>query len=141
MSEEIADYTKPLPPITRLNRPFWEGTLQGELRLQTCNECGRRWYPASTHCPGCLSRNWEWKPVSGRGKVWSWVRFHQRYFAAFADDLPYNVTMVELDEGVMMISRLDGIADEDIVHDMPVKVAFQPATSDQSVPYFVPAGD
>lgn len=139
MSGELHDYTKPLPPITTLNTPFWEGTKIGELRLQTCNDCGKRWYPPSTHCPGCLSRDWEWKAVSGRGKVWSWVRFHQRYFAAFADDLPYNVTLVELEEGVMMMSRLERINDDQIVCDMPVKVAFHEATGEQSVPYFVPA--
>ncbi len=139
MSSEAQEYAKPLPPITTLNKAFWEGTKQGELRLQTCNDCGQRWYPPSTHCPGCLSRNWEWKAVSGRGKVWSWVRFHQRYFAAFADDLPYNVTLVELEEGVMMMSRLEGIEDDQIVCDMPVKVEFFQATDEQAVPYFVPA--
>ena len=139
MATETQEYTKPLPPVTKLNKPFWEGTKQGELRLQTCNECGQRWYPPSTHCPQCLSRNWEWKAVSGRGKVWSWVVFHQRYFKAFEEDLPYNVTLVELDEGVMMMSRVEGISDEDMKCDMPVKVAFQDATDEQSVPYFVPA--
>lgn len=139
MATETQEYTKPLPPVTKLNKPFWEGTKQGELRLQTCNECGQRWYPPSTHCPQCLSRNWEWKAVSGRGKVWSWVVFHQRYFKAFEEDLPYNVTLVELDEGVMMMSRVEGISDEDMKCDMPVKVAFQDATEEQSVPYFVPA--
>ena len=139
MATETQDYTKPLPPVTKLNKPFWEGTRQGELRLQTCNECGQRWYPPSTHCPQCLSRNWEWKAVSGRGKVWSWVVFHQRYFKAFEEDLPYNVTLVELDEGVMMMSRVEGISDEEMKCDIPVKVAFQDANEEQSVPYFVPA--
>ncbi len=139
MATETQEYTKPLPPVTKLNKPFWEGTKQGELRLQTCNECGQRWFPPSTHCPQCLSRNWEWKAVSGRGKVWSWVVFHQRYFKAFEEDLPYNVTLVELDEGVMMMSRVEGISDEEMKCDMPVKVAFQDATDEQSVPYFVPA--
>jgi hypothetical protein len=136
---QVRQYDKPLPPVTRLNAPFWEGTKLGELRLQTCNECGRQWYPPSTHCPACLSRDWEWRAVSGNGKVWSWVRFHQRYFKAFENDLPYNVTFVELDEGVMMMSTLRGIEDGDIRCDMPVRVAFEEATNEQSVPYFVPA--
>jgi uncharacterized OB-fold protein len=136
---EAKGYEKPLPPITKLNAPFWEGTKHGELRLQTCSDCGKQWYPPSTHCPECLSRNWEWKAVSGKGKVWSWVRFHQRYFASFEKDLPYNVTFVELDEGVMMMTTLRAIEDGDIHSDMPVKVQFENATDEQSVPYFVPA--
>ena len=144
MATDVAEkpgnqYEKPLPPITKLNTPFWEGTKIGELRLQTCNECAHQWYPPSTHCPNCLSRDWEWRAVSGKGKVWSWVRFHQRYFAAFEKDLPYNVTFVELDEGVMMMATLRGIEDSEIRCDMPVTVAFEDATEQQSVPYFVPA--
>jgi uncharacterized OB-fold protein len=139
MATDVSAYTKPLPPITKLNAPFWEGTTQGELRLQTCNECGHQWYPPSTHCPNCLSRDYAWKAVSGRGKVWSWVVFHQRYFKAFEDELPYNVTLIELDEGVMMMSTLRGIEDKDVHCDLPVRVEFEKATDEQSVPYFVPA--
>lgn len=139
MTSTTQEYAKPLPPVTKLNAPFWEGTKKGELRLQTCNECGQRWFPPSSHCPNCLSRDFDWKAVSGRGKVWSWVVFHQRYFKAFADDIPYNVTFVELEEGVMMMSKLEGIEDDQIKCDMPVKVAFEEATDEQSVPYFVPA--
>lgn len=139
MTADVSAYTKPLPPVTKLNAPFWEGTKQGELRLQTCNDCGKQWYPASTHCPNCLSRNHSWKAVSGQGKVWSWVVFHQRYFREFEDELPYNVTLVELDEGVMMMATLRGIDDDQVQCDMRVKVAFEDATEEQSVPYFVPA--
>lgn len=133
-----AEYTKPLPPITRLNKPFWEGTKQGELRLQTCLDCGQKWFPPSSHCPNCLSRNYEWRAASGRGKVWSWVVFHQRYFKEFADDLPYNVSLIELEEGVMMMSRVSGVDPAGMQCDMPVKVAFEEAGEEQSVPYFEP---
>lgn len=139
MTTKVQEYTKPLPPITTLNRPFWEGTKLGELRLQTCNECGQRWYPPSTHCPNCISRDWAWQAASGHGRVWSWVVFHQRYFKAFEDDLPYNVIFVELEEGVMMMSRIEGIEHDQIACDMPVKVAFRDVTEEQAVPYFVPA--
>jgi uncharacterized OB-fold protein len=136
---DVAEYTKPLPPITKLNAPFWEGTKAGELRLQTCNECGKQWYPSSTHCPNCLSRDWAWKAVSGRGKVWSWVVFHQRYFKAFENDLPYNVSFIELEEGVMMMATVRGIEDSEMHCDLPVTVQFEEATDQQSVPYFVRA--
>jgi len=139
MSGEAKVYIKPLPPVTKLNKPFWEGTKQGELRLQHCSECGHIWFPPSTHCPNCLSRNYEWKAVSGRGKVWSWIIMHQRYFKEFEDELPYDVALIELEEGVRMMSRLKGVSKEDIRCDMPVKVVFEEATEEQWVPYFVPA--
>lgn len=139
MSSEVKEYTKPLPPVTKLNAPFWEGTKRGELRLQNCTECGHWWFPPSTHCPNCLSRKYEWKAVSGRGKVWSWIVMHQRYFREFEADLPYNIALIELEEGPRMMSRIAGIANNEIVCDMPVKVAFEEANDQQSVPYFVPA--
>lgn len=139
MTTDAAAYTKPLPPITKLNAPFWEGTCQGELRLQTCTACGKQWFPPSTHCPNCLSREYTWQAVSGRGKVWSWVVFHQRYFSAFEADIPYNVSLIELDEGVMFMSTVRGIDNTAIRCDMPVTVAFEQATEQQAVPYFVPA--
>lgn len=133
------EYTKPLPPVTTLTAPFWEGTKQGNLYLQHCQECGQYWFPPSTHCPNCISRRFEWVAASGRGTVWSWIVMHQRYFKSFEDDLPYNVAFIELEEGPMMMSRLIGIPDDQIHCDMPVKVVFEEATEQQSVPYFEPA--
>ncbi len=133
------EYAKPLPEVTRLTEPFWEGTKQGELRLQHCRECGGYWFPPSPLCPTCLSRDYEWVPSSGRGTVWSWIVMHQRYFKAFEADLPYNVVFVELEEGPMMMSRVVGIPNEQIHCDLPVKVVFDDATDRQAVPYFEPA--
>src|SRR5262245_16235319 len=105
---------KPLPATSKLNTPFWEGPQQGELRLQQCQDCGHRWFPPSTHCPNCLSRSYAWNPVSGRGKVWSWIVMHQRYFRGFEQDLPYVVAFIELEEGPMLMANLTGIAKEEI---------------------------
>ena len=132
-------YTKPLPPVSQLTKPFWEATKRGELALQHCAGCDQYWFPPSTHCPSCLTRNYTWTPVSGRGKVWSWVVFHQRYFKEFADDLPYNVSFIELDEGVMMMATVRGVEDGEMRCDLPVSVQFEDATDEQAIPYFVPA--
>ncbi len=134
---ELPTYEKPLPPVTKLNAPFWEGTLEGELRLQQCNESGTYFYPPSTHSPVTLKRDYSWKPVSGRGKVWSWVVFHQRYFKAFEADLPYNVSLIELDEGVMFMATVRGVAPEDMRCELPVRVEFERVSDTHAVPYFV----
>jgi uncharacterized OB-fold protein len=135
------EYAKPLPTLTRLNRPFFEGARQGELRLQRCDACGQYWFPPSTSCPRCLSVKWAWVPVSGRGRVWSWVVMHQRYFKEFEGDLPYNVAFIQLDEGPFMMSTLVGIAADAIRCDLPVQVIFEPATDEIAVPKFRPRAD
>lgn len=132
-------YTKPLPMLTKLSAPFWEGTKQGELRLQKCQECGEVWYPPAAHCPNCISRNYTWVTLSGRGKVWSWIVMHQRYFAEFADDIPYVVAFIELEEGPMLMSTLVDIEREAIQCDLPVTVVFEDATEEMAVPKFRPA--
>jgi uncharacterized protein len=131
----VTVYDKPLPVLTKLNRSYFEGAKKGELRLQRCNSCGHTWFPGSTHCPKCLSTSIEWYAVSGRGRIWSWVRFHQKYFKSFAADLPYNCALVELEEGPMMMSSIVG-APEAIRCDAPVEVVFEDATEEVAIPKF-----
>ena len=134
----MADYDKPLPTLTKLNRPFFEGAKQGELRLQRCDACGQHWFPPSKNCPRCLSTDWQWIIASGRGRVWSWIVMHQRYFKAFEADLPYNVAFIELDEGPRLMSTLVDVAPDQIRCDMPVTVTFEDATDEIAVPKFRP---
>lgn len=89
---------------------YWETTEQGRFELQQCDDCGHWRYPASALCPACLSVNASWRPVSGNGTIWSWIRMHQRYFPEGEFDLPYVVAMIELDEGAVMIAGVVGNA-------------------------------
>ena len=128
-------YQKPVPETTDENRPFWEGCQQGELRLQRCSNCShfRHLSPA---CPNCLRSDHQWVAASGRGTVYSWIVVHQRYNLAFADDLPYNVTIVELEEGPRMIANLVDVENEDIELGTPVEVVFDDVTDEITLPRF-----
>ena len=132
-------YEKPVPEITDENRPFWEGCKQGELRLQKCSNCGhiRHLSPA---CPQCLRADHQWVAASGRGTVYSWIVVHQRYNRAFEEDLPYNVTIVELEEGPRMVTSLAEIENEDIKAGIPVEVVFDRVTDEITLPKFKRAG-
>jgi uncharacterized protein len=133
------EYAKPLPQPTGLDAPLWEAAKNHELRLQKCLDCGNIWYPPSVGCPQCLSARYEWAKMSGKGKVWSWVIFHQRYFPAFAGDIPYNVVVVRLAEGPLMTSNLVGIKNRDITCDLPVEVFFDAVTPEVALLKFKPA--
>lgn len=119
-------YAALLPPVTSVNQPFWDGCAAGELRLQTCDQCGRQRYPDSPVCPRCLSPLFHWQAVSGEGRLWSWLRMHQRYFPAFADEVPYLVAYVKLAEGPFMVSAL-AEEPEKLAIDLPVRAVFVPA--------------
>ncbi|MFD9092800.1 Zn-ribbon domain-containing OB-fold protein [Streptomyces collinus] len=76
--------------------PFWEYAAQGELRVQTCADCGEPRFPPRPCCPHCQSFAREWRPVSGRGRVWSYVVPHPPLLPDYAEQAPYNVIVVEL---------------------------------------------
>ena len=87
-------------------------------------------------CASCGSDAWEWVESSGRGEVYSWTITHQATLPNFAEDVPYAVVVVELEEGVRMVSSVRGIALEDLSLGLPVRVEFEQISDDMAVPVF-----
>ena len=135
----MSDYVKPLPPITNLNRPYWDGLRSGVLRMQQCSVCGRIWYPPAPVCPYCWSDEHEWTALSGRGTVSSWVVFHQPYLRGYDDDVPYNVAEVTLEEGPRLLTNLVNIANDDIEMGLSVEIVFDTVTDEVTLAKFAPA--
>ena len=96
----------PLPEPTPLSQPYWDALRQGRLTFQRCRKCGHAWLPPRAECPECLAAEWDWTQASGQGRVISWVIYHHAYHDAFKDRLPYNVALVELDEGPRVITNI-----------------------------------
>jgi len=134
------DYAKPLPQIDNWNRPFWDGAKRHELLFPRCADCGHAFLPPGPVCPKCQSSSLDWQQASGKATVESWVVFHQNYFKGFKDDVPYNVCMVRLDEGPMLMINVTGIDNASISRGMEVEVHFRDATDTITIPLFRPAG-
>ena len=132
-------YEKPLPIINEDNAPYWEYAKKHELRMQKCTRCGYIRFPVSIVCPKCHSMEAEWTRLSGRGKGYSYIIYHQAYHPSYKDDIPYAVAIIQLDEGPRMESNITGCQMEDIKIDMPVEVYFDDVTEDISLPKFKPA--
>jgi len=128
-------YTKPLPRLDTVNRPFWAATKDGKFMLQFCKDCGDTRYPPGPVCPKCLSSNQDWKQASGRGTLESWVDFHRAYWDGFKGDLPYRVCLVKLEEGPVVVSNLVDKTDN-LRMGQPVKVVFDKVTDDVTLPKF-----
>lgn len=131
-------YTKPLPTLDNWNRGFWAHAREQRLAVQGCDDCGQLFFPPGACCPRCLSQKLSWRPVSGRGKVESWTVFHQLYYKGFADELPYNVAVIRLDEGVCLMSNVTHIANDRLRTGLEVEVVFEPATDEITIPKFRP---
>jgi len=133
---EAKTYDKPLPTLDESNKPFWNAAREGKLALQHCTACGKPRYPINHVCPHCLSDKFEWKAVSGRGTVYSSIVFHQVYHQAFAGDVPYNVSLIQLEEGPRMFSNVVGIPPSQVKVGDKVRVVFDPVTPEISIPRF-----
>ncbi|WP_327696787.1 Zn-ribbon domain-containing OB-fold protein [Streptomyces sp. NBC_00459] len=84
------------PVVDEDGAPFWGYAAQGELRVQTCADCAEPRFPPRPCCPHCQSFASEWRAVSGRGRVWSYVVPHPPLLPDYAELAPYNVIVVEL---------------------------------------------
>jgi uncharacterized OB-fold protein len=96
----------PLPEPTQLTKPYWDALKQGHLVYQRCWRCRHAWLPPRQECPDCLYPDWEWMRASGCGHVVSWVVFHHAYHEAFKSRVPYNVALVELEEGPRLLTNI-----------------------------------
>jgi hypothetical protein len=134
------------PATDELSAPFWDGTARGELRMQACGACGRFRFPPRPACPFCHSFEIEWRRVSGRGTVWSFVVPHPPLLPAYEAWAPFNVILVELDEDPTLrltgnlLASPDGHVNEidpaTIRIGEPVRVVFRPF-GDLVVPQWV----
>jgi uncharacterized OB-fold protein len=117
------------------SRPYWEGLKQGELRIQRCDSCGRAvFYPRSL-CPHCFSDQLSWIVASGKGSIYSYTVVHQT-FGPFAVQTPFIIAIVELEEGVRMMSRILDAPRVQVAIGLPVQVTFESVGDDMMLPYF-----
>jgi uncharacterized OB-fold protein len=129
---------KPLPRPSEDSAPFWEAAFKGELRMQRCGDCGHVRFPPSLLCARCLSERAEWVKLSGRGTVFSWIIVHQSQHPAFNPDVPYNVSIIELEEGPRLHTNIVGCPNDRIYIGMPVEVAFEKINDDTALVKFRP---
>ena len=82
-----------------------------------------------------------WKKVSGLGTVYSYTVTHQAIHPSLRGRVPWTVIMVDLDEGVRMISHVVDCPAEDVRIGMRVEVVFEEVEAGVTLPYFRPAAD
>jgi uncharacterized protein len=135
----MPEYNKPIPVPSAESQAYWDGLRDRKLLMPRCDACGKYWFPPSLLCPHCNATNWTWTPTSGRGRIFSYVVYHRVYHPGFADEVPYAVAVIELDEGPRMVSNVIGIAPDKLACDLRVEVVYQPITDTITLPKFNPA--
>ena len=127
----------PQPDVEGEWKPFWDATARGELLIQVCTSCqARQFYPRAicTHCGG----EPKWLRASGYGTVYTFSVVRQNLVRPFKEMLPYVLAMVDLDEGVRMMTNLIDCDLRDVVIGLPVEVRMIEARPGFWVPYWRP---
>lgn len=127
---------RPVPGVSDDNRFFWEGVKQGKLLIQRCKSCGDLHHPPGPACPKCQSFEWDTIESSGKGAVYSFVVMHYPEVPPF--EYPNPVGLIELEEGVRLISQLIGVKPGDVKIGQKVQVEFVTFDGDLTLPQFRP---
>jgi len=126
-----------VPDVSGEEKTYFDFCRQGRLAIQYCARCDSHvFYPRSV-CPTCWIGGLEWVDASGRGTVFTFTVQH-REPSGYEGQAPYVLAMVELEEGVRMMTRI--VADpQSVAIGMPVRVAFATVgDGDFTVPVFLP---
>ena len=129
---------KPLPAVTEDGAPYWAACREGRLTAQRCTACGHLRWPPSVLCPKCLGEGTEWSTLSGRGTIYSWIIVHRPQHPAFFADAPYNVAIVELDEGPRLHTNVVECENDALRIGLPVEVVFEKKDDEITLPKFRP---
>jgi uncharacterized OB-fold protein len=124
------------PTTTHDTKFFWEALEQERLLIQRCSGCGALRHPPRPMCPHCNALAWNTVEASGRGTVYSFVLPRHPPFPFFEGT--YIVALVELEEGIRLLSNLCDVPAEDATIGMPVEVFFEHFDNGVSLPQFRP---
>lgn len=134
----MIEYEKPLPVIQPWSKLFWNAARERRLLIQECRDCGKKIFYPKKYCPECRSTDIGWVESSGEGKVYSFSTLYLGVHPKFEEDAPYTIAIIELNEGVRLMSNIVNCDPQDIQCDMPVKVTFEDVTEEITLPKFEP---
>ena len=137
-SRELGAPSIPVPVPNPDNTGFWEACRRHELCLQRCGACGTLRHHPRPMCPHCNSVAYEWARASGRGTLYTFTIVHGPTLPAFQAQAPYNVAVIQLDEGPFLVSNIVGCRAEQLRIGMRVEVVFEDLDDHVSLPRFKP---
>ena len=130
------DYPKPLPVIDPGTRPFWDAAKEHRLSIPKCRDCGQHHFYPRELCPHCHSDALDWVDVTGEGEVYSFTVARRPAGPAFADDVPYVIALIALDEGPRMLTNIVTDDVDTVAIGDRVRVRFVDVTAEVTLPRF-----
>jgi len=129
--------TRPAPRPTADSDVYWEAVARHELVAQRCTACGKLRHPPRPMCPQCRSLAWHEQRLTGAGTLYSYAVLHHPRSPLF--EYPLLAALVDLDEGVRVVTNLVGVEPAGVRIGMRLSVDFEPTDNGGTVPVFRPA--
>ena len=128
------------PPLDPDLTAFWDGTREQKLLIPTCRDCGTPfWYPRPT-CPRCLGSDIDWLESAGAGEVAAVSVMHRPANPLMVDRVPYAVVLVDLADGVRLMSNMVGVDTLDVTVGMRVRLTWEALSDGRHLWLFEPGG-
>jgi uncharacterized OB-fold protein len=128
-----------LPSPDAETQPYWDAAKEHRLLIKRCTACGRAHFYPRPFCPHCWSEAVEWEEASGEATLYTFSIVRRNDLPPFKDRVPYVIAVVELAEGVRMLSNLVEVDAADVAIGMALTVTWQD-DGDFTLPVFQPAG-
>jgi uncharacterized OB-fold protein len=90
---------------------------EGRFVIQRCNDCSKHVFYPRVVCPHCGGASLAWVEPEGTGTVYSTTTVRRKPDAGG----DYDVSLIDLDEGVRMMSRVEGVPPDGVRIGMRVR--------------------
>jgi len=125
------------PPMGHDNAWWWNEVADGRICLQRCKGCGELRHPPRPMCPSCRSQEWEAQEISGRGTLHTFTVIHYPQFPGY--EFPILAALVDLEEGVRMVSNVTDCEPDDLEIGMALEALIHEDDDGFKLPLFRPA--
>ena len=127
------------PPPSEATGPYWDASRERRLVVPWCPACDRTFWAPREVCPSCLDPGVEWRDAEGTGVVYAASVHHKPGPGRSPDDGPYVVALVELAEGIRVMTNVVGCPPDEVTVGLPVTVTWHPLSDGRHLPQFTPA--
>lgn len=129
--------SRPLPQWNQDQAWHWEGLRERELRIQRFTDDGTLVHPPANANPNTQGMDYDWIVASGKATLYSYTVPHYPQIPSF--DYPLIVGLVELEEGVRLISNIVACSPDQLEVGMPLEVCYVDTHDDVTLHQFRPA--
>ena len=127
------DLLLPAPDVQ--TRPWWDAVRRHELVIEACSGCGTLRHPPQAVCAECGSEQHEWRQMTGRGSLYSYVVVHRPTLPQWRGLAPYNVVLVALEEApeIRLHGNVVGVEESELTIGMSLVASFDDVTGDDTI--------